>query len=349
MNEYNAVDYRKVFAEIRKRKSLFYYTLPIAFILSSLYIICIPRTYSTETEVAPEIESVGAGSSALGSLASNFGLDLSTMQSSDAITPLLYPDLMNDNGFVAGLFSVKVKSQDGSVDTDYYMYLKKYQKVPWWDCVMAWMLQKVNTKKNNVSEVSDPYHLSKNDYNVMEHIRGDIQLKVDKKTGAITINTTAQDPLICKILADSVREHLQQFIIQYRTNKARKDLEYYQKLTADAKHDYEKQRQIYGNYADANADLLLESFKSKQEDLENEMQLKYNAYSTLSNQLQAARAKVQERTPAFMLIKGAPVPVKPTSPKRMIFVLSMVILAFFGTSIYVLREIIIPKSANRNV
>lgn len=81
-----------------------------------------------------------------------------------------------------------------------------------------------------MSEVSDPYHLSKNDYNVMEHIRGDIQLKVDKNR-CDNHQYHSSGSLICKILADSVREHLQQFIIQYRTNKARKDLEYYQKLT----------------------------------------------------------------------------------------------------------------------
>ena len=36
----------------------------------------------------------------LGSIASSFGFDLGEMQSSDAINPLLYPDLMDDNAFV---------------------------------------------------------------------------------------------------------------------------------------------------------------------------------------------------------------------------------------------------------
>jgi hypothetical protein len=41
-----------------------------------------------------------------------------------------------------------------------------------------------------------------------------------------------------------------------------------------------------------------------------------------------------------MLVKGASVPLKPSGPKRMIFVLVMTILAFCGTTIYVLRDII---------
>ena len=142
----------------------------------------------------------------------------------------------------------------------------------------------------------------------------------------------------CKILADSVKERLQDFITDYRTNKSRVDEQYYKKLLDEAKQNYESARRLYGSYADANTDVTLESFRAKQEDLENDMQLKFNTYSTLMTQYQAAKAKVQERTPAFTVVKGAAVPVKPTGPKRMLFVLGMVILAFFGTIAYLLKE-----------
>ena len=132
-----------------------------------------------------------------------------------------------------------------------------------------------------------------------------------------------------------MRQKLQQFITSYRTNKARTDLEYYKKLTAEAKHIYERARQVYGSYSDANAGVILESYRAKRNDLENDMQLKYNTYTALNNQLQAAKAKVQERTPAFTVIKGADVPVKPSKPKRVIFVLAMTFLAFIGTGLYI--------------
>ena len=91
-------------------------------------------------------------------------------------------------------------------------------------------------------------------------------------------------------------------------------------------------------------DVVLESYHSKQEDLENDMQLKFNAYSALVNQMNAARAKVQERTPVFTIVKGAAVPIKPTAPKRMVFVIIWVFIAFLGISLYVLRDIILPKN-----
>jgi len=106
----------------------------------------------------------------------------------------------------------------------------------------------------------------------------------------------------------------------------------------EAKQDYEKARQRYGSMADANTNVALKSLELKLEDMENDLQLKYNAYTTVNTQMQASKAKVQERTPAFTVIKGASVPIKPAGPKRMIFVAFILLLTFAGTSIYILHR-----------
>ena len=105
-----------------------------------------------------------------------------------------------------------------------------------------------------------------------------------------------------------------------------------------AKRQYERARQVYAVFSDANQDLVLESYKAKLEDLENEMQLQYNNYQQISQQLQLAKAKLQERTPAFTTLQSASVPLKPTGPKRMVFVAFCMILTFIGTSVYVFKK-----------
>lgn len=335
----DVIDLREVWKKIKERKKLFYKVLPTVFVLSCAYILCIPRTYSTSLSLAPEVGG-SAASGTLGSLASSFGIDLGNMETSDAISPLLYPDLMDDNGFVVGLFSVKVKSLNGEIECSYFDYLKKRQAKPFWAMPIGWVKQLFKPKEQAVggNTKPSPYILSRDKDGIAEKIRKDITISVDKKTGVITINATAQDALICKTLADSVKERLQVFITNYRTNKARIDEQYYKELLAEAKRDYEKARQLYGSYSDANMDVTLQSVKSKQEDMENDMQLKYNTYSTLMAQYQAAKAKVQERTPAFTLVKGAAVPVKASGPKRMIFVVGMTLLAFLVTSFICVRK-----------
>ena len=73
---------------------------------------------------------------------------------------------------------------------------------------------------------------------------------------------------------------------------------------------------------------MLTTYKARVEKLENDMQAKYNIYTAMNTQLQAARAKLQEATPAFTIIESASVPVKPAGPKRMIISIVMMILSF---------------------
>lgn len=331
------LDLGLIVKKLWKYRKAYYIVLPIVFVLSCLHILTYPRYYTTETALAPELDqpSMAGG---LSSLASSFGFDLSDLQSSDAITPLLYPDLMDDNKFVADMFKIHVKTLKDTIDTDYFTYLSKYQKHDWIDYVVGAAKNAFSSEKK-VSLVNtdkfNPYELSRLDDEVMKAIRNNIKLSVDKKTGVITISATAQDPAVCKTLADSVTARLQKFIIKYRTSKAQNEADHYKELMDDALKSYQKMRQKYAAYSDANAEVVLESVKSKLEDMENDMQLKYNQYTTLNTQYQASMAKVLERTPAFTILKGADAPVKPTGPKRMIFVFLMTFMAFVFTSLYV--------------
>lgn len=277
-------------------------------------------------------------SGTLGSLASSFGFDLDNLQSDDAITPLLYPDLMEDNGFVTSLFKIQVKSKDGSIKTTYHDYLKKHQKPIIWLMPIDWIKNQFKSSDKGGGGFTDPYNLSKEEDDIAGNIRNKISINFDKKTAVISISIKDQDALICKTIGDSVKERLQDFITNYRTSKARNDYEYYMKLTMEAKQDYEKARQRYGSMADANSKVALKSLELKLEDMENDLQLRYNAYTTVNTQMQAAKAKVQERTPAFTVIKGASVPIKPAGPKRMFFVAFILLLTFAGTSLYILRK-----------
>ena len=340
------IDIGAIIKMIWAKKMLFVKILPAVFILSCFYILSIPRYYTADTKMAPEMDNPLSGGT-LGDIASTLGFNFGEMQTSDAITPLLYPNLMEDNKFVTDLFKINVESQDGNIKCNYYEYLKRYQKYPWWNKIKSFVSNLFTPEENKDAKRGgtgfDPYRLSRNDDNIAGAIRNKIKLNVDKKTGVISISTESQDPLISKTLADSVRNKLQDFITEYRTNKARTDLEYYRKLRDEAKLNYEKARRLYGSYADANSEVVLESYRAKQNDLENDMQLKYNNYTAMVTQYQAAKAKVQERTPAFTMLKGANVPIRPAGPKRMFFVVAMLLLATIAISIYAIKDIIIKE------
>lgn len=352
MNEQkkDVIDLTEVWKLLKTKKKVFFIVLPIVFVLSCLYIFPQPRYYRCSVKLAPEITGENAAGG-LSSLASQFGVNLGGA-SQDAIYPLLYPDVVSSNEFVIGLLGINVKSVDGLVNTDYYNYMSKLQKKNPITAPVKKMMRSV-TKLFASKDLPSPpnkgtgmsaFRMSKKDSELLDQIKSNISCDVDKKTEVITIKVEDQDPLVCATMADSVRNHLQTFITKYRTNKARVDVEHYEKLAKQSKREYEYCVREYSAYCDANQDVMLQSFISKRDELENEMQLKFNAYSAMRTQLEAMRAKLQEKTPAFTTIESATVPVKPAGPKRIIFIFGMCFLATFVTALWLARKQLFTKA-----
>ncbi|MBQ9532953.1 MAG: chain-length determining protein [Prevotella sp.] len=303
----------------------------ITFVLSAALILCVPRYYNSEIKLAPEMDASFADG-AIGNLASSFGFDLGTMATSDAISPELYPELLQTNDFIVQLFPIAVESYDGEIKTDYYTYITKHQKYAWWTHVIHWIKRLFPQKKDVGGAAAgggiNPLNLSRTQQDVVTIIGSNIRCSIDRKTSLITVKVKDQDRKICATVADSLRLKLQAFITDYRTSKARIDVDYYEKLVKESKAEYDEARRRYAGYADSHTDASLTRIRAAIDDLESDMQLKFNTYNAMTSQLQAARAKLQQRTPAFTLLEGAAVPVKPAGPKRMIFVAMMMMMAF---------------------
>ena len=184
----------------------------------------------------------------------------------------------------------------------------------------------------NGQEKISTFNLTEQQDDVFTSAQAKINCSVDKKTDVVTISVRDQDPLVCATMADETCKKLQDFIVAYRTNKSRIDYEYYKKLTEESKAEYDKALDRYASCSDAYTKSVMAIYKAKVERLENDMQAKYNIYTAMNTQMQAARAKLQEATPAFTVIETASVPIKPAGPKRMIISIAMMILSFFVLS-----------------
>lgn len=338
-NESDVIDLKRIFSLLWSNRKKFYKLWGLVFILTYGLLLFVPRYYTTTTRIAPELGSaMDMGS--LGDLASSIGLNFGDASHSDAISPLLYPDLMDDNGFVAKLFDIHVTSVDGEIDTTYHDYLAKYQKYAFWK---KWMgkLKKLIIKKNEIKGSQgeyDPYYVSRKEDGLMKLIRSNISFQFDKKTFVVTIKVKAQDPLICRQVADATRIKLQDFITEYRTTKARFDLEYYQKLADDTKSEYEEACIKYSRYADSHLNMSMSTYNNQLDNLQKEMEQKYTSYTAVITQKEAAKARVQESTPAFTTLQGASVPVKPAGPKRMFIVITMLFLSSMVMGLYILKD-----------
>ncbi len=340
--EENSIDFGKIFQDLLRHKWLYAKVLPVAFILAAIYALSLPNFYNCTVKLSPEM-SGSRRTSGLASLASNFGVNLgSNTSGADAIMPMLYPDLMNSVDFKTSLFPVKVtiEGKDGEKDRTmpYYDYLKDEQKSPWWSSAMNAVFSIFKSQNSNLKEKVDPFRLTPSQAAIVGALNQKIVCDVDKKTMVITISVTDQNAVIAATMADSVKTRLQKFITDYRTSKARVDLEYNKKIREETKARYEKARQKYAEFMDSNQDIILQTVRQKQTDLENDMQLHYNAYTQAAAQYLAAEAKVQEETPAFTTLQSATVPVLKAGPKRAQMCLIFVFLAFLGVTGWILYK-----------
>ncbi|NLV52730.1 MAG: chain-length determining protein [Bacteroidales bacterium] len=342
--EKSRIDIKRILHTLFKRKKLFISVWIITFVLSCVWILPQPRYYTTTVSVAPEsADSKGVGG--LASLASNFGLNLDN-GTADAINPLLYPDLFSSTQFIVSLLDIQVETLDGEVKTDYYTYLKDYQKknvlLEPVALALEWVSSFFKTEGPEIPRLDgqrfNPFHLSKEDGEIIRKVQGSIECTYSRTTDVVTISVTDQDPLASALLADSVKEHLQDYITEYRTKKARLDYEHYKKLKDDAKASFEKARQTYSVYADRHQGAFLQDVTTKKSNLEQDMEMQYQLYSAMATREQAALADLQAKTPVFTTLTNATVPEKPAGPKRIIFVTVMMFLTTVGTIVYLFRK-----------
>lgn len=330
------IDFTRIAKQLWPHRRKYCYVMSATLILTYLLTLCAPRYYRCQVSLAPEVDGMNVSGS-LGSLAASFGLGstLGKMTSQDAISSDIYPDVIQSKNFIAELMTVNVETKDGSVKCNYYTYMRDKQKEAWWEWMIGATKNLFNPSPKDTcrgTEKLDVFGLTKTQQDLFKKVQDKLDCTIDKKTDIVLIKVEDQDPKVCAMMADATCQKLQKFIVDYRTNKARVDFEYYQKLCKESEEEYEKSAKRYAAYADAYHKPVLATYTTKETTLENEMQANYQLYTGMKSQMQAAQAKLQEATPAFTVIESASIPVKPAGPKRMIISIVMMIFSFFVLS-----------------
>lgn len=317
----------------------------------------IPKEYTTTVKLAPEIQGNKNSLGGLGSLASMAGINMGSMNSTDAMSPDLYPDIVQSVPFMTDLFGVEVTDERGERTMPVSHYLSEELRTPWWSKLLSapfkalgWFVGLFGDGETADAETADPFRLTKKEYLIVRSLQDRILVSVDKKTMVVSLSVTMQDPLISATLTDTVMRNLQNHITRYRTDKARLDLEFTQRLFDEAQGNYYAAQQRYAEYSDQNQGLVRRSSRTEQERLQNEMSLAYNLYNQMAQQLQLAKAKVQESTPVYAVVQPATVPLKASKPSKMLILVGMVFLSGVAASGWVLfgRKIVGPLNTNKS-
>lgn len=316
------------------RKAI-YKAAGIGLLIGIVVAISIPKQYTVTVTLSPEMGSAKEGG--LSGLAASFlGNGVTMGDATDALNASLSADIVSSTPFLMELSAMKIPVTRNEVMTlDTYL---DEESSPWWSYVIGLSSMAIGGVKSLFISEEDEFmssdkashgtiELSKKESVKIETLKRKIAASVDKKTAMTTVAVTFQNPKVAAIVADSVVGKLQEYIINYRTSKAKEDCVYLERLFKERQQEYYVAQKKYADYLDSHDNIILQSARAEQERLQNDMSLAYQVYSQVASQLQVARAKVQEEKPVFAVVEPAVVPLDPSGTSKKIYVLAFIFLS----------------------
>ena len=316
------IDIMELISKLWKKRSMIIKWCIAGAIVGLVVGFSIPKTYTASVTLAPEMEQ--KTSSGVSSIASMMGVNLNN--SVDAISVEMFPDVVHSTPFIVELFDLPVtfERKDSVITVPLVEYMKEYQRSPWWSVIiqapfkaLGWVMSLGKDKEEETLQGPlDPTNLPKKEREVVKFFAENIMVNVDKKSFKTSMSLELQDPLVVAAVMEAVTENLKEYMSDYRTSKARQDVENLQVISDLRKADYYKAQQEYADYIDSNKSVIRQSAQAERERLQQEMNLAYQVYSQVATQLEGARIQAEQAKPVFAIINPVTVPLKKTAPSK---------------------------------
>ncbi len=142
-----------------------------------------------------------------------------------------------------------------------------------------------------------------------------ISVDVDNKTAMTTISVSMGDPLMCAQLADTVCRRLREYVYDYRTEKERRNFEYYEAMCDSTYKTMVAAQTAYASSMDNNQNVILQKVSVRSQRLEQEASVASQVYQQMVQQREMSRAELQAVKPVFTVVEPAIVPIHPKNSR----------------------------------
>lgn len=321
--EESEIDIMELISKLWKKRKMIIKWCIVGAVIGLVAGFSIPKTYTAGVTLAPEVQQkTGSGVS---SIASMMGVNLNN--SLDAINADMFPDVVHSTPFIVELFDLPVtfERKDSVITTTLLDYMLEYQRSPWWSYVieapfkaLGWCIDLVTPVKEEegVAGPLNPINLPKKERAVVKFFAENIMVNVDKKTLKTEMSLEMQDPKVVYTVMDAVVTNLKEYMTEYRSSKSRQDVENLSVICELRKADYYKAQQAYANYIDSNKSVIRQSAQAERERLQQEMNLAYQVYSQVAQQMEGARIQAEQAKPVFAVVQPPVVPLRKTAPSK---------------------------------
>jgi uncharacterized protein involved in exopolysaccharide biosynthesis len=314
---------------LRKEKWIILIISTIFTIIGFYFAFSIKEEFISEGKILPEVQSKGGTIGQFAGLAALAGVDLSNAGGgSDAIRPDLYPDVLKSTPFFLSLFNTKITNKHNKEQLFETYYLK--------DILDGKIKKEDQTLKFPTS--SNYIALNRQTEKNIADLKYRITCNYDKKTGVIVITVKMPDPVVAANVAHFSMNYLTNYIVNYRTEKQNRDLEYIAEKLAAAKGKYYSNQTKKASYTDQMplSALRLQSADLGRERIESEYKISSSFYNSLLQKYEEAKLKMQQETPVIKILEPPVVPNLKSEPKKSLVIIASMFLGFSISFIFAL-------------
>jgi uncharacterized protein involved in exopolysaccharide biosynthesis len=317
-NKEYTFDLQALFKLLWKEKISVILITAVALLLGAFYAFTAQEQFETEGKILPELQAKTTRFGSLAGLANLAGLDLASLDATDAIRPDLYPDVLRSTPFFLALFNEKIVTRDNRTILFEKFYNELIEKG---DIIEKKYLEKPSVKENGfllMNRISEKR---------IKDLKNRIRAEIDKKTGIITISVKMPDPVVAANVARFSMTYLTEYVTRYRITKAKKDLDFLEERVNTARGKFYNNQTKKAQYGDQFQlpTIRLQSADLQRERIESEYRLSSTFYNDLLKKYEEAKLKVQQETPVFQVLEPPVVPSHKSEPRKALILIGSIV------------------------
>lgn len=191
------------------------------------------------------------------------------------------------------------------------------------------------------SDFNQPTSLPSNIRSVANTVTGYITIQREPQSGFINVGVSLPDRVASTEMVIAVKNLLQNYVIDYRTEKALNNLLFIEEQYEEAKRNFEMLQDSLAKFEDQNINPARQSLVIQQERLQFEVEMAFALYSNIGRRYQEAKIAVQEETPVFRVHEPATIPTRPSDPKIEVILIGSLFVGIFGgiMLLYIIRGV----------
>ena len=295
-----------------------------------------PKEYKSTSTLMPEYstESQGGASSLLSQYGGLLGISGGSYNSnSNAIRVDLYPNIVQSTNFQMQLMQQPFYFSDLDTTATLFEYYTELNSAGVLGFVAEYTIglpgkilgailpkKELMTSVPGATEESLVLNLSKEEFEVVETLRGKISASLDEESGIVSVTVTLPDNVAAAAVTEYTIRELTEYLTEYRTEKVLRDLTFVEEQLATAEVRFEAAQLALAEFRDSNQGNLSARAQTDEQRLNSEYQIAFNLYNGLTQQYEEAKLKVQETTPVFKTLEPVQVPINDETSGAMILI-----------------------------